>query len=86
MQWGTGGCHPGIRVNLTKYVVSQLPNVVFCRYGIDYLRSFPRNDDVTICSYRVNIDYLLLQTLKKTQDNDSKSIHEMSMLKAKGQQ
>lgn len=74
------------RVNLTRYVVGQLPNIVFCRYGMDYLRSFPRNDDLTICSYRVNIDYLLLQKLKKTQDNDSKSIHEMSILKAKGQQ
>jgi len=36
-----------------------MEEVVFCRYGIDYLKSFPRNDDVSLCSYRINLDYLI---------------------------
>ena len=60
--------------------------VVFCRYGMDYLRTFPRPDDLTIGSFRVNLDYLIWQSMKKTQESDGKSLMEMSVLKAKGQQ
>ena len=86
MQWGCMGAPPKMQVNLTDYVVANLKEVVFCRCGMDYLRSFPRNDDLTIGSFRVNLDYLIYQSMKKTQETDGKSLMEMSVLKAKGQQ
>jgi len=57
--WGPGGCPPKEHINLTKYVTQNIPNVTFCRFGMDYLKSFPRSDDCQMGSYRVNLDYLI---------------------------
>lgn len=52
---------------------------------MDYLKSFPRMDDVAIGSYRINLDYLMLQKQKMTQHADDKNnLVEVSFLKAKG--
>jgi hypothetical protein len=48
-----------IQENLTDYVTSNIKDVVFCRYGIEYLKSFPRIDDLAIGSYKINLDYLI---------------------------
>ena len=56
MQWGVMGCPPNKQIYLTDYVVDNIKDVVFCRYGYEYLKSFPRNDDLTIASFRVNLD------------------------------
>jgi len=53
------GCPANKQENITEYVVSNLKNVVFCRYGMDYLKTFPRGDDLSICSYKINLDYLI---------------------------
>ena len=45
--------------NLTDYVASNIKDKVFCRYGMDYLKSFPRIDDLAIGSYRINLDYII---------------------------
>jgi len=29
---------------------------MFCRYGQEYLKTFPRNDDIAIGSFKINID------------------------------
>ena len=41
------------------YVKKNLKDVVFCRYGMEYLKSFPRVDDLAIGSYKINLDYLI---------------------------
>jgi hypothetical protein len=41
------------------YVRKNLKDVVFSRYGMDYLKSFPRVDDLAIGSYKINLDYLI---------------------------
>ena len=57
--WGTMGCPPQKQENLTDYVIKNIKNVVFCRYGMDYLKQFPRIDDLQIGSYRINLNYLI---------------------------
>ena len=57
--WGAMGCPVAKQENITEYVVANLKNVVFCRYGMDYLKTFPRADDLSICSYKINLDYLI---------------------------
>jgi len=74
------------QINLTEYVVNNLREVVFCRYGMDYLKSFPRMDDLAIGSYKINLDYLIFQKQKQVQTSETKnSLIEMSFLKTKGQ-
>ena len=63
--WGFMGCPPAKQINLTDYVVDNIKNVVFCRFGLDYLKQFPRVDDLAIGSYRINLDYLIFQKQKQ---------------------
>jgi hypothetical protein len=65
-------------------VTKNLKNVVFCRYGLDYLHSFPRDDDLAIGSFRINLDYLIFQR-KKSVEPEGDNIIGMSFLKTKGQ-
>ena len=58
------GCPVAKQTNLTDYVVSNIKNIVFCRFGLDYLKQFPRLDDLAIGSYRINLDYLIFQKQK----------------------
>lgn len=62
--WGVMGCPAKLQKNLTDYVVQNIKDVVFCRYGLDYLKSFPRCDDLAIGSYKINLDYLIFQKQK----------------------
>ena len=55
------GCPVNKQENITDYVVDNLKNVVFCWYGMEYLKTFPRADDLSICSYKINLDYLIFQ-------------------------
>ena len=64
MQWGINGCPPSKQIWLCDYVIENLKSVVYCRYGREYLKSFPRNDDVAIGSYKINVENLILQKLK----------------------
>jgi hypothetical protein len=58
---------------------------VFCRYGMEYLKSFPRQDDLAIGSYKINLDYLIFQKQKQVANNESnKTLMEMNFLKTKG--
>ena len=59
--WGINGCPPARQECLTDYVLKNLKDVVYSRYGMEYLRSFPRADDLCIGSYRINLDYLIFQ-------------------------
>ena len=59
LTWGNMGCPPNQQENLTSYVKNNIKDVIFCRYGIEYLKSFPRNDDLAIGSYKINLDYLI---------------------------
>lgn len=52
---------------------------------MDYLKQFPRLDDLAIGSYRINLDYLIFQKQKLHQQSETKnSLIEMSFLKTKG--
>jgi len=59
MPWGMMGCPPQKQENITEYITKNTKNIVFCRYGVDYLNTFPRLDDLAIGSYRINLDYLI---------------------------
>jgi hypothetical protein len=59
MPWGCMGCPVAKQENITDYVRKNIKDVVFSRYGMEYLRSFPRCDDLAIGSYRINLDYLI---------------------------
>ena len=59
--WGVMGCPVNKLVNITDYVRKNMKDVVFSRYGLEYLKSFPRMDDLAIASYRINLDYLIFQ-------------------------
>lgn len=84
--WGVMGAPLKLQENLTDYVTSNLKEVVFCRYGIEYLKSFPRLDDLAIGSFRINLDYLIFQKQKQNVNSETKnSLVEMSFLKTKGQ-
>ena len=62
-----------------------MKDVVFCRYGMEYLKSFPRNDDLAIGSYRINLDYLIFQKQRHLDAENNASLVGMSFLKTKGQ-
>jgi len=47
------------KIKLVSYVCESLNDVVYCRYGLDYLKSFPRNDDMAIGSFKINVDNLI---------------------------
>ena len=81
--WGAMGCPPTKQVNLQQHVLDNLKEVVFCRYGMEYLRSFPRNDDLAIGSFRINLDQLMFQKQRQINTNDG-SLVQMSFLKTKG--
>ena len=55
------GCPEKLQIDLTDNITSNLKDVVFCRFGIEYLKSFPRLDDLAIGSYKINLDYLIFQ-------------------------
>ena len=57
--WGVNGCPVAKQENITDYVRENLKSVVFSRYGMDYLKSFPRIDDLAVGSFRINLDYLI---------------------------
>jgi hypothetical protein len=59
MPWGINGCPQTKQEVLMDYVKKNLKDVVFCRYGMEYLKSFPRVDDLAIGSYKINLDYLI---------------------------
>lgn len=61
MPWGFNGCPVDKQKNITDYVRQNIASVVYCRYGMEYLRSFPRVDDLAIGSYKINLDYLIFQ-------------------------
>ena len=52
---------------------------------MEYLKSFPRADDLAIGSYRINLDYLIFQKQKNLDADNNASLVGMSFLKAKGQ-
>ena len=82
--WGAMGCPPTKQVNLQQHVIDNLKDVVFCRYGMEYLKSFPRNDDLAMGSFRINLDQLMFQKQKQFNTSDG-SLVQMSFLKTKGQ-
>ena len=84
MPWGVMGCPLMKQENLTDYVTKNMKNVVFCRYGLDYLHSFPRNDDMAIGSFRINLDYLIFQKQKHFDADNNSSLVGLSFLKTKG--
>lgn len=86
VHWGINGIQtPEKQENLTEYVRANLKNVVYCRYGLDYLRSFPRADDLAMGSYKINLDYLMFQKSKHLAAEDNGNLVGMSFLKTKGQ-
>lgn len=78
------GCPPSKQENLGEYIKSNLKQVVFCRYGLDYLKSFPRADDMAIGSIKINLDYLIFQKQKQLSAENEDNIVGMSFLKTKG--
>jgi hypothetical protein len=82
--WGHMGCPVNKQENITDYVTDNLKDVVFCRYGMDYLKSFPRTDDLAIGSYRINLDYLIFQRQKHLNTDNNANLVGMSFLKTKG--
>jgi len=82
--WGTMGCPVNKQVNLTDYVTKNMKDVVYCRYGMEYLKSFPRVDDLAIGSYRINLDYLIFQKQKHLNSDNNANLVGMSFLKTKG--
>lgn len=52
---------------------------------MEYLRSFPRCDDLAIGSYRINLDYLIFQKQRHLDTDNNASLVGMSFLKTKGQ-
>ena len=68
-----------------EYVTTNIRDVVFCRYGMDYLKSFPRMDDLAIGSFRINLDYLIFQKQRHLDSDNNTSLVGMSFLKTKGQ-
>jgi hypothetical protein len=79
------GCPSSKQEILVDYVVKNIKNVVFCRYGWDYLISFPRHDDMAIGSFRINLNNLIFTKRKDLEDTDNnQSLVDMSFLKAKG--
>lgn len=71
MPWGVMGCPAAKQEVLVDYVVKNIKNVVFCRYGWDYLNSFPRHDDMAIGSYRINLNNLIFTKQKDLEDTDN---------------
>ena len=69
--WGTMGCPVNKQEILSEYVKANVKNVIFCRYGLDYLKSFPRADDLAIGSYKINLDYLIFQKQKNLDADDN---------------
>ena len=63
-----------------------MKSVVFCRYGLDYLRSFRDNEgDIAMGSYKINLDYLICQKQRHLELDDNNGLIGMSFLKQKGQ-
>lgn len=85
MPWGVMGCPSSKQEILTDYVTRNMKKVVFCRYGLEYLHSFPRNDDTAIASFRINLDYLIFQKQKHFDNNTDSNLVGLSFLKTKGQ-
>ena len=52
---------------------------------MDYLKSFPRGDDMAIGSFKINLDYLIFQKQKQLSAENEDNIVGMSFLKTKGQ-
>mmetsp|Transcript_21220 Transcript_21220/g.32877 ORF Transcript_21220/g.32877 Transcript_21220/m.32877 type:complete len:94 (+) Transcript_21220:1283-1564(+) len=53
---------------------------------MDYLKSFPRADDLAIGSIKINLDYLIFQKQRQNNNSETKtSLVEMNFLKTKGQ-
>jgi hypothetical protein len=67
------------------FVKENIKDVVFCRYGMDYLKTFPRVDDIAIGSYKINLDHLVFQRQKDLDSDNNAHLVGMSFLKAKGQ-
>jgi hypothetical protein len=84
MPWGVMGCPVAKQENITDYVRKNIKDVVFSRYGMEYLRSFPRCDDLAIGSYRINLDYLIFQKQRHLDTDNNASLVGMSFLKTKG--
>jgi len=84
MPWGANGCPPAKQENLTMFVKKNIKDVVFCRYGMEYLKSFPRLDDIAIGSYKINLDHLVFQRQKDLDSDNNAHLVGMSFLKAKG--
>ena len=87
MPWGDAGCPVNKQISLTSYVIENQEKVVYCRFGFDYLKSFPRNDDLAIGSFKINLDYLIYQKQKQNSNatETNQSLIEMTFLKTKGQ-
>lgn len=60
MPWGVNGCPASKQEPLISYVRNNLTQVVYCRYGVDYLKSFRADDDIAMGSYRINLDHLIV--------------------------
>ena len=84
MPWGVNGCPPNKQENLTMFVKKNIKDVVFCRYGMEYLKTFPRPDDIAIGSYKINLDHLVFQRQKDLDSDNNAHLVGMSFLKAKG--
>lgn len=51
---------------------------------MEYLKSFPRVDDIAIGSYKINLDHLVFQRQKDLDSDNNAHLVGMSFLKAKG--
>jgi hypothetical protein len=51
---------------------------------MEYLKSFPRVDDIAIGSFSINLDYLIFQKQRHLDSDNNASLVGMSFLKTKG--
>eukprot|EP00347_Sterkiella_histriomuscorum_P008119 403346302 len=56
-------------LRLNDYVQQKLDNVVYCRYGLDYMHNFNFKDNVPIGSYKINLDQLIYHKQKLLQED-----------------
>ena len=69
--------------SLEKYVRENVDSVVFCRYGFEYLKSFPRQDDLAIGSFKINLDNLIFNRQKLNVDQNSDMLQMAFFMKTK---
>ena len=84
MPWGVMGCPQQKQELLTDYLKSNISKVVYSRYGYDYLKTFPRSDEMAVGSFKINLDYLIFQKQKQLKNEEDMNLVGLSFLKTKG--